>query len=79
MAYAYPPVAMRTQEAARFLSMSKSKFLAMVEEGQLPQPRKIGRMNLWLTDELRDAALKLLEVEQGDEEAGNPCDRLLEP
>lgn len=38
---AYPPRAMRAEQAAAYLSISKSLFLRLVEEQVLPLPTKI--------------------------------------
>jgi predicted DNA-binding transcriptional regulator AlpA len=38
---AYPPRAMRAEQAAAYLSISKSLFLRLVTEGKLPEPTKI--------------------------------------
>jgi predicted DNA-binding transcriptional regulator AlpA len=43
----YPPRAMRADRAAAYLSMSRSAFLQLVNEGKLPQPIRIGGMVLW--------------------------------
>jgi hypothetical protein len=38
---AYPPRAMRAEQAAAYLSMSKSLFLQLVDEDVLPPPTKV--------------------------------------
>ena len=38
---AYPPRAMRAEQAAAYLSMSRSLFLQLVDEDTLPQPTKV--------------------------------------
>jgi predicted DNA-binding transcriptional regulator AlpA len=38
---AYPPRAMDGDRAAAYLSMSKTKFLELVEQGRMPQPVRI--------------------------------------
>jgi predicted DNA-binding transcriptional regulator AlpA len=44
---AYPPRAMRADRAAAYLSMSRSKFLQLVDAGKLPKPTYIDAMALW--------------------------------
>ena len=44
---AYPPRAMRADRAAAYLSISRSKFLALVEQGKLPKPVHIDSLALW--------------------------------
>jgi predicted DNA-binding transcriptional regulator AlpA len=44
---AYPPRAMRAERAAAYLSMSRSKFLELVDHGKLPKPTYIDGMVLW--------------------------------
>lgn len=43
----YPPRAMRADRAAAYLSMSRSKFLQLVDQGKLPKPTYIDGMALW--------------------------------
>lgn len=43
----YPPRAMRAERAAAYLSISRSKFLELVEHGKLPKPVYIDGMVLW--------------------------------
>lgn len=44
---AYPPRAMKAERAAAYLSMSRSKFLELVDHGKLPKPIHIDGMVLW--------------------------------
>jgi predicted DNA-binding transcriptional regulator AlpA len=44
---AYPPYAMKAERAAAYLDMSRSKFLELVEQGRLPQPKFIGGIVVW--------------------------------
>ncbi len=44
---AYPPRAMKAERAAAYLSMSRSKFLDLVDHGKLPKPVHIDGMVLW--------------------------------
>jgi predicted DNA-binding transcriptional regulator AlpA len=44
---AYPPRAMRLEQAAAYLSISTSSFLRLVEEGALPPAIKKHAMALW--------------------------------
>lgn len=43
----YPPRAMRAEQAAAYLSMSKSMFLKLVDEKVMPMPTKIRSMATW--------------------------------
>ena len=44
---AYPPRAMRADRAAAYLSMSTSTFLALVDEGRLPKPKRLKGIVFW--------------------------------
>jgi predicted DNA-binding transcriptional regulator AlpA len=44
---AYPPRAMRLEQAAAYLSISPTSFLRLVEEGALPPAIKKHAMSLW--------------------------------
>jgi predicted DNA-binding transcriptional regulator AlpA len=44
---AYPPRAMKAERAAAYLDMSRSKFLELVEQGRLPQPKVIDGIRVW--------------------------------
>lgn len=44
---AYPPRAMRAEQAAAYLSMSKSMFLRLVDEKLMPPSVKIKSMATW--------------------------------
>jgi predicted DNA-binding transcriptional regulator AlpA len=52
---AYPPRAMRAEQAAGYLSMSRSMWLKLVEEGKMPKPIKIGAMTTWDRYDIDDA------------------------
>lgn len=43
----YPPRAMRADQAAAYLSMSRSMFLRLVDEHVMPIPVKIRGMTTW--------------------------------
>ena len=43
----YPPRAMRADRAAAYLSISRSKFLELVEQGKLPKAVHIDGISLW--------------------------------
>jgi excisionase family DNA binding protein len=45
--FAYPPRAMRVDQAAAYLGMSRSMFLKLVEEGVMPPAVKIRSMATW--------------------------------
>jgi predicted DNA-binding transcriptional regulator AlpA len=44
---AYPPRAMRADQAAAYLSISRSTFLKSVDEGKMPKPIRIDGITLW--------------------------------
>ena len=44
---AYPPRAMRAEQAAAYLSMSKSMFLRLVDDRVMPPATKIRNMTTW--------------------------------
>jgi predicted DNA-binding transcriptional regulator AlpA len=52
---AYPPRAMRAEQAADYLSMSRSMWLKLVDEGKMPKPIKIGAMTTWDRYDIDDA------------------------
>jgi predicted DNA-binding transcriptional regulator AlpA len=52
---AYPPRAMRAEQAADYLSMSRSMWLKLVDEGKMPKPVKIGAMTTWDRYDIDDA------------------------
>jgi excisionase family DNA binding protein len=49
---AYPPRALRADDAANYLGMSRSKFLDLVADGILPKPRRGHGLVLWDRREL---------------------------
>ncbi len=49
-------------EAALYVGLSSSKFRAMVEQGDMPRPRLVGRRRIWDIDDL-DAAFRSLTLE----------------
>jgi predicted DNA-binding transcriptional regulator AlpA len=60
----YPPRAMRADRAAAYLgSMSKSKFLELVDQGRLPRPVQIDGITMWDRFEL-DAAFDQIKADQ---------------
>ena len=72
---AYPPRLMRAERAAHYLSMSKSQFLKLVDEGRLPKPKRLGGMVFW--DRLKlDNFAEYFEGDDGGE-SGNPFERML--
>jgi predicted DNA-binding transcriptional regulator AlpA len=62
---AYPPPAMRVEQAADYLSMSRSMFLKLVGEGTMPKPIKIGAMTTWDRHDIDDA---FEDLKRGDGE-----------
>jgi predicted DNA-binding transcriptional regulator AlpA len=65
---AYPPRAMRVEQAADYLSMSRSMFLKLVGEGKMPKPIKIGAMTTWDRHDIDDA---FEDLKRGD---GSPSE-----
>jgi predicted DNA-binding transcriptional regulator AlpA len=63
-ALSYPPRAMRLHGAAAYLSMSKSAFLRLIEEGKLPSGIHVGGMVLWDRLELDAAFENLKEADE---------------
>jgi predicted DNA-binding transcriptional regulator AlpA len=62
---AYPPRAMRAEQAADYLSMSRSMWLKLVDEGKMPKPVKIGAMTTWDRYDIDDA---FEDLKRGDGE-----------
>jgi hypothetical protein len=46
----YPPRAMKAERAAAYLDMSRSKFLELVDRGDLPKPKIIDDVPMWESD-----------------------------
>ena len=65
---AYPPRAFRAERAAAYLSMGKSTFLKLVEEGKLPPPLRVAGIPLWDRLDL-DAAVEDWKGKGSDEVA----------
>ena len=63
---AYPPRAMKADRAAAYLDMSKSKFLELVERGELPKPKIIDSMRMWDRLALDAAFSEFQEPGEGD-------------
>jgi hypothetical protein len=53
------PVALSADEAAAFLRVCPGTFLAAVEKGLMPQPRRLLGRVLWDADELKTAFRQL--------------------
>jgi predicted DNA-binding transcriptional regulator AlpA len=62
---AWLPRAMRAEQAAEYLSMSRSAFLKLVNEGKMPKPIKIGAMSTWDRYDIDDA---FEDLKRGDGE-----------
>ena len=62
---ACPPRAMRAEQAAAYLSMSRSMWLKLVEEEKMPKPIKIGTMTTWDRYDIDDA---FEDLKRGDGE-----------
>jgi predicted DNA-binding transcriptional regulator AlpA len=58
---AYPPRLMKAPAASRYVGMSESKFLRLVEAKRLPQPKSVDGLVLWDRLQLDDAADHLPE------------------
>jgi predicted DNA-binding transcriptional regulator AlpA len=63
---AYPPRALRADRAAAYLSMSTAFFLELVEQGQLPQPKRIGKAFVFWDRADLDAFVEQHESESAD-------------
>lgn len=61
---AYPPRAMRSEQAAAYLSISRSMFLQLVDEGSMPQPVRIKGAVTW---DRRDLDAAYDDLKRGDE------------
>jgi len=48
-----PHIAYNSTQASKALSLTKSQFLALVDEGVLPKPRKLGPYERWDAQELQ--------------------------
>jgi predicted DNA-binding transcriptional regulator AlpA len=71
---AYPPRGMRVEQAADYLSMSRSTFLGLVKEGKMPKPIKIGAMTTWDRYDIDDA---FEDFKRGVEPSGNTIHKIL--
>lgn len=52
----YAPLFATAKTAAALFEMKQGEFLALVEDGILPKPQKIGPYERWETDELKAIA-----------------------
>jgi predicted DNA-binding transcriptional regulator AlpA len=74
---AYPPRAMRAEQSADYLSMSRSMFLKLVDEGKMPKPLKVGAMAMWDRYDI-DHAFEDLKRDNGEPKPGeNTMHKLL--
>ena len=73
-AMACPPRALRADDAANYLGMSRSKFLDLVADGILPKPRRAHGLVLWDRKELDFA----FEEEWRSVNDGNTFDKVLQ-
>src|ERR1700732_1817757 len=74
---AYPPRAMRAEQSADYLSMSRSMFLKLVDEGKMPKPLKVGTMAMWDRYDI-DHAFEDLKRDKGEPKPGeNTMHKLL--
>jgi predicted DNA-binding transcriptional regulator AlpA len=65
---------MRAEQAADYLSMSRSMFLKLVDEGKMPKPIKIGAMTTW---DLYDIDAAFEDLKNPDPETGNTMHTIL--
>lgn len=63
---AYPPRALRAEQAAAYLSISTRLFYELVEDERMPPPVKVNSASLWDRLEL-DAAFENLKETPGSE------------
>ncbi len=49
----HAPLFAKAKTAAALFEMTQGEFLALVDEGVLPKPQKIGPFERWGTDELK--------------------------
>jgi predicted DNA-binding transcriptional regulator AlpA len=71
---AWLPRAMRIEQAAEYLSMSRSMFLKLVDEGKMPKPIKIGAMTTWDRYDIDNA---FEDLKNPDAESGNTMHKIL--
>ena len=71
-AYSYPPKAMRLEQAARYLDISTSTFLRLVDDGELPTPTRKNGIVSWDRLDL-DAAYENWKTTS----SGNSIEKLL--
>lgn len=43
----FPPIGMSLDEAARHINVGVTTFQAMVDDGRMPKPVKVGRRLIW--------------------------------
>lgn len=60
-----PKIGYREKDAAAFVGVSCSTFRAWVEQGIMPQARKIGGCKIYRADDLHDAKLAYDEAKSG--------------
>lgn len=66
-----PPLGLRREAAAEFVSLSPSKFDSLVADGRMPKPMHIDGVTCWDVEQLRIAWQQIRD--QGTGEA-NPWD-----
>jgi predicted DNA-binding transcriptional regulator AlpA len=71
---AWLPRAMRAEQVAEYLSMSRSMFLKLVAEGKMPPGIKIGAMTAWDRYDI-DAAFE--DLKNPDPQSGNTMHKIL--
>lgn len=70
--FATEPAGLKRQDAAWHCGVSPGHFDRMVKRGDLPPPRRLGGVNVWLRQELEAA---LFALEPKDAGTGrNSCD-----
>lgn len=68
----YPPRGLSREEAARYVGIGVTKFMAMVGDGRMPKPKRIDSRVVW--DRI---AIEAAFGDLPDEGNGNPLDELL--
>jgi predicted DNA-binding transcriptional regulator AlpA len=58
------PYRIRAKQAAAHLSIATSHFYALVADGHLPKPQKIGRMSFWRPGDIEAAFDKYMASRQ---------------
>ena len=73
--YAYPPRALDLAAAARYFGLTPGAFNALVEDGRLPRPRRLGEAVIWDRMAL-DTAFDVIPADEqpARKQRGHACD-----